>query len=252
MTTDDEYFVSTCSHTNESSELDAAGQRRLAYIKSMQPKGLKIKTALLNDKLVGLIYLFPVEHDPWGMQGREIMTFPCLWVTMDNWKRGVGTALLIAAEDEARALKAKGIATIGFYWDFWFMAAGFFEANGYSVVRRQGTQALLWKVWDNLVEPPDFPQPQYYFQPQRGKVVVDLFYNTFCLTSDVEAQHVREVCAAFGDQVVLNEYPADNPAVLRRFYLPRAIFVNGDSAFWGYEAPREDLREAIQKAIESL
>ena len=41
-----EYFVSTCSHVNESDELDAAGRRRLAWLRVMEPKGLQALTAL--------------------------------------------------------------------------------------------------------------------------------------------------------------------------------------------------------------
>jgi len=50
--------------------------------------------------------------------------------------------------------------------------------------------------------------------------------------------------------VALNEYRADDPDVLQYYQLPRGIFVNGKEIGWGYEAPREGIREAITKALE--
>jgi len=85
----------------------------------------------------------------------------------------------------------------------------------------------------------------------RVKVAVDLFWQTFCETSWIEAQRVREVSAEFGDAVALREYPVDDRAVLLRHQIPRAIYVNGRQIDWGYEAPREGIREAISRALEA-
>jgi len=80
-------------------------------------------------------------------------------------------------------------------------------------------------------------------------VGVDLFWNTFCQTSDIEAHRVREVVAEFGDSVVLNEYCADDHVILSRYQTPRGIFINGKEIGWGYEAPKEGIREAVSKAL---
>jgi hypothetical protein len=37
-----QYFVSTCSHVNESKEADACGERRLAWFKKMHDKGFRV------------------------------------------------------------------------------------------------------------------------------------------------------------------------------------------------------------------
>ncbi|MDI7250304.1 MAG: hypothetical protein QME93_09565, partial [Bacillota bacterium] len=94
--------------------------------------------------------------------------------------------------------------------------------------------------------------PRNEFEPIPGKVVVDLFWNTFCQTSDIEAQRVREVAAEFGDAVVLREYCADDRSVLLRYERARGIFVQGREIGWGYEAPREGIREAITAALAEL
>ena len=81
--------------------------------------------------------------------------------------------------------------------------------------------------------------------------MVDLFWNTFCQTSDIEAQRVREVAAEFGESVVVHEYCADERSILSRCQIPRGIFINGKEIWWGHEAPKEGIREAISKALKN-
>ena len=252
MTSDDEYFVSTCSHVSESDEIDACGRRRLEWLRSMHPKGLRTKVALLDGKHAGFLYAMPIEICPAMLMGRDLLMFPCLWVVKGANSRGIGKALLAEAELEAHHQRKKGITTLGHYGDFWFMPATFFEKHGYSAVLRDGDRAVLWKVFDESAEPPSFLESKYEFIPVAGKVVVDLFWFTFCQTVDVEAQRVREVAGEFGDLVVLNEYCADDRDILLRYQRPRGIFVNGREIGWGHEAPKDGIRKAIVDAEKEL
>ena len=252
MTAEDEYFVSTCSHVNESDEIDACGVRRLAWLQRMHAKGLRTKVALLDGKHAGFLYAMPIDICPTMLLGRDLLMVPCLWVIKEAKSKGVGKVLLAEAEVEAHRQKAKGVTTMAHYGDFWFMPAAFFEKHGYSPVVRDGNRAILWKVFDKSAKPPTFLEPKYEFIPVPGKVVVDLFWFTFCETSDIEAQRVREVAGEFGNSVVLNEYCADDREVFVRYQRPRGIFVNGKEIGWGYEAPKDGIREAIAEAIKEL
>ena len=249
---EDEYFVGTCTHVHESEEIDACAERRLAWLHRTYEAGARTKVALLDGKRVGFLYVMPIEVSPWGPVGRELMVIPCLYVIERAQGRGAGRALIAAAEKEARHQGRKALATTAYYHDFWFMPAPFFEKCDFTVVDRQGNLALMWKVFDSSAKEPRFLEPHYTYRPVPGKVVVDLFYNTFCGTSDIEAQRVREVAAEFGEAVALNEYSADDPATLTRYQIPRRILVNGEEIFWGYEAPREGIREAIERALENV
>jgi predicted N-acetyltransferase YhbS len=253
-----EYFVGTCSHVNESPEIDACGQKRIAWLHKMHEKGLRVKVAFLDDKPVGFLYVMPVEVSPWGPLGKDLFVFPCLWVLNQAKGKGAGSSLINEAEKEAQKQGRKGIVTYGYYHDFWFMPAPFFEKMGYKVADRRtwnageffGDEAILWKIFDQSAEVPRFLKSNYRFKPIPGKVAVDLFFNRFCQTSEIESQRVREVAAEFGDKVVLNEYRADDPDVLQCYQLPRGIFLNGKEIGWGYEAPKDGIREAISKALE--
>lgn len=247
----DEYFVSACSHVNESDELDAHARQRLQWLKANYEKGLRVKVGLVDDSPAGFVYLIPIEICPWGPLGEDLMVLPCLWVVKEAQNKGIGKALIASAEKETKHQRRKALTVIGFYHDFWFMPAPFFETCGFSAVQRKKDVAILWKVFDESAKPPKFLERNYKFEPVPNKVVVDLFWHSFCLTSAGEAQRVREVVAEFGDSVALNEYCADDRDILLRYQTVRAIFVNGTEIGWGYQAPREGIKEAISKALNS-
>ena len=102
----------------------------------------------------GCLYLIPVEVCPCTMIGQDLMVIPCLWVLQRARQMGVGKALLAEAEQETRRQGKKALATVAFYHDFWFMPAAFFEQNGFSVVNRQGKDAILWRCWTPPPSPP--------------------------------------------------------------------------------------------------
>ena len=221
----------------------------------MQPKGSRVKVATVDGKRVGFLHVIPIEFCPWGPIGRDLLVTPCLVSASKG--HGVGRALLAAAEEEARHQGRKGIVTIGYYHDHWFMPARFFEAAGFlrcpsareSDFDVEHRAAVLWKLSDEHTEAPVLFKPSYAFKPIQGRVVIDLFWNEFCQTSNVEAQRVREVAAEFGDLVALNQYSAEDRTALLHHQIARGIFINGREIYWGHEAPREGIREAITQAL---
>lgn len=246
---EDTYFVSTCSHVHESEEIDACGRRRAEWLARMRASGLRTHVALVDGSQVGFVYTMPIEVCPWGPIGRDVTVLPCLWVLPDHTKQGAGSALVAAAEGEALRQGAKALVTTAHEQYDWFMPVGFFASRGFSEARRSGGTVIMWRVFDDTAEPPDFLKRNYEFDPVPGKVVVDLFWHTFCQTSDVEAARVREVAAEFGDRVVLRERCADDHGDLMLHQVSRAIYVNGVEIGWGYEAPRDGIRDAIEKAL---
>ena len=254
MKPEDEYFVSTCSHVNESEEIDRCGARRRSLFLDLREKGSLFKVALLTGKHAGFAYGIPIEHAAWGPLGEDLLVIPCLYVLDEATGRGVGRTLIGSIEKDARAMGRKGVTVTaykGLYGADWFMPASYFERLGYKIVAERQTEVLLWKRFTPDVEAPHFLQPNYEFRGSTGRVVVDLFWNAFCQTSDIEAERVREVCAEFGDRVVLNEYPAEDRSTLLAYQIPRAIFVDGKEISWGYEAPQEGIRAALRRALAS-
>ncbi len=256
-----EYYVSTCTHVNESEEIDRNAEKRLAWFKKMYDKGLRIKVASIEGEIAGFLYMIPIEHSPMGPLGDDLMTIYCV-TAPDKYKgKGAGRALVEAAEEEAKRQGKKGMVTYGYRGDFWFMPASFFEKNGFGAVDSRKLDSpgesdileeivLLWKAFDDVVEPPSFPESRYEYKPMPGKVVVDLFWDISCQTTGIEGERVKEVAKEFGDRVILNEYPTHERDVYMRYQTHRGIFINGKEIGWGYEAPKDGVREAIRKALE--
>jgi len=127
MTKVDEYYVGTCTHVNENNiELEKSAPRRISWLRSMEKYGLKVKVALLDDLQAGFLYIMPIEINPWQIQDNDLMVFPRLVSQSKFSYNGVGKELIKTAEEETYKQKRKGIATIGYFWDFWFMPAAFF------------------------------------------------------------------------------------------------------------------------------
>ena len=249
MRPQDEPFVASCTHVGETEEWDASCRRRIPWLHGMIERGMRVKVALLDEEHAGFLYLLPIEIAPAGPIGVDLSVIQCLTV-VDRFKgHGAGHALVAAVKEEAKQQGRKGIVVTAFYHDFWFMPAPFFEQCGFTVARRKGESALLWKTFDPAAQPLRFMERHYHFAAVPGKVAIDLFWSRSCLTTDTEAQRVREVAAEFGDGVLLREYCADDPDVRARYGICRAIFINGQEVGWGYEAPKEGLREAIRAAM---
>ncbi len=249
MRAEDEPFVGTCSHVNESEEIDQSAKIRLAWLRDMVEKGLRIKVATIADEPVGKTYVMPIEIYPWAMSGRDMLALPCIWVPPQHQKKGVGRALITEAVAEANWQGKNALAAMCYAGDGWFMPATFFAKQGFSAIRQRGNEVLLWRPLSFDAEPPDFMDRQYVFDPIPGKVAVDLFWNSFCLTSVNEARRVRDVVSEFGNKVILREYVADDRMMLMQYQIPRGIMINGKEVGWGYAAPREKIREAIEEAL---
>lgn len=250
-------FVATCTHIDDTSdERDALIRVRGQWLRDTMKKGLKVKVALDdNGEPLGFAHCLPIELGTWGMSGKDLMTVPCLTLRYKKvYEReqgsGAGRTLMEAVEQEAQKSK-KGVAVLCYDNDFWFMPLSFFKKLSYKEVTRQGETVIAWKTFAP-VEPPVMHTSQYKFRPVPGKVVVDVFWHPMCGTCIGEIANFRAVCAEFGDKVILNEYNTGDKAVLDKYQITRALFFNGKSRCWGYEAPRDEIRKEIKKVSEEI
>jgi len=253
--TADERFITTCSHVDESEEIDRCAERRRVLFDRLRAEGARFKVAVFDDALAGFIHGVPIRHASWGAVGENLMMIPCLFVRERFSGRGVGRALVEAVEAAARRTGTNGVAVVA-YRDLaeaaWFMPAPFFDELGFEEIERRGHEALLWRPFLPNLAAPRLLRPDWSFQPVSGKVVVDLFWNEFCPTSSIEARRVREVAREFGDNVIIREYQAEDRSILLCHQTPRAVYINGREIGWGYEAPREGIRNAIRDAFRAI
>jgi len=253
MTEEDEWYVGTCTHVEEKNEeIEQCAQERITYFKHMNNFGLKIKVALFNDQHAGFIYLFPIEVSPREFQGKDLFFIPCLVAHSKFSGHNIGKALIDEAENEAGKQNKDGIAIFAIDWDYWFMPVKYFIHLGFKIADRKDQELLLWKKFNKNAIPPQFIEENYSFTKINNKVVIDLFYNTFCQTSAIESKRVRSVVKEFGEKVILNEFPSDDRTICAKYGISRAIYINGKPLELNAEIDKEILREYIKSAIKSI
>jgi len=250
-------YISLCTHVDEvRPDHLLAAEMRLRWLKSQSEFcGMRTKVAVGEDgRILGFIHMIPIGSPLSGMVGKDLMAIPCLTINYQlvyTQKRGtgVGRALVQACEQEAMRRGFKGLAAYAYGGDFWFMPSAFFQKVGFA---RVSEGSNIWvKKWGDAKDPVE-PKVHYQHEPISGKVVIDYFWSPFCFTVCNEIINIREAASEFGDRVELREYRADDPESFARYGMLRALFINGEPKGWGYEAPREKLREEIAKAIQNL
>lgn len=249
-------FVATCTHNEDNNnEIEKAALVRESWLRDNLTRGLRVKVVIDNGKPVGFAHCLPIELGTWGMSGTDLMTVPCLTVKYNHVYQkktgsGYGRALIEAVESEARKTN-KGVAVLAYDNDFWFIPASFFKKLGYNQVSKQGDAVIMLKSFEP-VEIPVMHRLNYRPTFVPDKVVVDAFWNPMCQTSITEITRIREVCAEYGDKLILNEYNCGDKDILEKYQTARALFINGRYKSWGYEAPREGLRQEIDKTFKKL
>ncbi len=191
-----------------SPEMKEAGNHKEVWYNRMKDKGLRVKLAIDDqNQAVGMIEYVPIDYAP--ANGKDIYYINCIWVhghkkgVGDNQKRGYGKALLKAAEADAKALGAKGIAAHGITLPYWIPAA-FYKKQGYKVVDRTNVMRLLFKPFTDDAEPPKFfrhsKNPPKNTNP--GKVTVTYFLNGCCPSCNIVCERAKRATQSFGKKAV--------------------------------------------------
>src|SRR3972149_3731611 len=111
-----------------SEEIREAGDHKAKWFERMRGQGLRVKVAVDDSGIIGgMIHYVPIEKV--AVEGRDLYYLYCIWVHgyaqgRGNFRRkGMGQALLAAAEQDARSLGAKGVVVWGLALPFLMRAA---------------------------------------------------------------------------------------------------------------------------------
>ncbi len=88
--TADEWFITTCSHVDESEEINRCAQRRRILFEKLRAEGARFKVAILDGVHAGFIHGVPIRRASWSAVGENLMMIPCLFVRERFSGRGVG------------------------------------------------------------------------------------------------------------------------------------------------------------------
>lgn len=249
------YLVCLEDWSDESKE---AGRHKEIWYHRMKDKGLRVKLAFDDHgALGGMIQYIPIECSFVG--GSDLYVINCIWVHGHSQgrgsfqHRGMGTALLEAAEVDARALGAKGLVAWGLLIPV-FMRASWFKKHGYRKVDRQGIRVLLWKPFASDAIPPQWLPSKGKPSLDPNKVTVTAFCNGWCPAQNLALERAKRASAEpqFADKVVFREIDTFDRADILRLGIADALFVNNKEVRTGPPPSYEKIRKLIDKQAKKI
>jgi GNAT superfamily N-acetyltransferase len=252
--TDEHKGLFACCLEDWSDDAREAGTRRNCWVDRFLAKGLRAKLAIDERGTVGgMVQYLPIEHS--NIDGGGLYFILCIWVHGHKQGRGnfqghgMGSALLEAAEADARERGATGMAAWGIWLPFW-MKASWFRRHGYRKADRQGMAVLMWKPFSPDAEPPRWhPKRGVLPDPVAGKVNVTAFVNGWCMAGNLTTERARRAAVELGDKIAYREIDTSEPGAVEKWGISDAVFVDGREVRSGPPPSYEKIRSVIARRI---
>lgn len=242
-----------------SDEIREAGNHKEVWFNRMKDQGLRVKIAVQDEKVCGMIQYVPVENS--FAEGKDLYFIHCIWVhghkqgVGNRQKRGMGKALLEAAEKDVESLGRKGLVAWGLSLPFW-MKASWYKKQGYRKIDKNGMFVLLWKPFADDASPPRWIRGKKKPQPLPDKVTVTSFLNGWCTAQNMVHERARRASLEFGDKVEFQEIRTSDRDVFMEWGMPDALFIDGKEVRTGpppsYEKIRKKIAVRVKKRSKDL
>lgn len=238
-----------------SSDLREAGSHKSNWYEKNRDR-VRVKLALDDQGTAGgMIQYMPIEDS--FAEGLDLYMIYCIWVHghkkgRGNFqKRGMGRALVEAAEQDARERGVKGIAAWGISMPF-FMKASWFKKRGFKPVDRQGISVLLWKSFTEEAIPPQFIKRRRKPEPIAGRVSVTAFINGWCPAQNMVYERAKRAAGEFGDSVEFNGIDTSNREVFLDWGIYDGLFIDGREVRTGPPPSYDKIERLIRKRVRRL
>jgi GNAT superfamily N-acetyltransferase len=246
-----------CCLEDWSKDMAETGNHKECWYRTMKEKGARVKLAQAdNGEIGGMIQYIPIEYSQF--EGNNCYVVLCIWIHghkqgRGNFqKKGMGKALLKAAEDDVKSLGSAGLATWGLILPF-FMRASWFKKHGYKTVDKDGMARLLWKPFVENAVPPKFIKLKKKPELVPGKVAITTFINGWCPGQNMAIERTKRAMTEFGDKIAYTEYNTlDNRNIIKEWGLADAIFVDRKMIVTGPPPSYEKVRKIIEKKVNKL
>ena len=239
-----------------SEDIKEAGNHKACWYEKMKDKGLRVKLALdEKGEVGGMIQYIPVEYAP--IEGTDLYFVNCIWVHghkkgRGNFqKKGMGKALIQAAEEDVKKKGARGLAAWGLALPIW-MKASWFKKQGYRKVDREGMQVLLWKSFMQDAIPPKWIRQKKKPEKQKGKVVVTAFLNGWCSAQNIVFERAKRAAAELGDRVVFDEINTFNRDTFLEWGISDALFIDDKQMSTGPPPSYKKIKKCIAKKVKKI
>jgi GNAT superfamily N-acetyltransferase len=240
-----------------SDEMREAGDHKVRWYEKMKDRGLGVKLALdERGEVGGMIQYVPIELSP-GAEGKDLYFVLCIWVhghkkgRGDFQKKGMGKALLQAAEDDAKQRGAKGMAAWGMSIPV-FMRASWFKKHGYRIADKMGMQVLLWKPFAEETKPPRWVRPKKTPERTAGQVTVTALLHGWCPVMNMTIERARRAASELGDRVEFRMVDAFDRNVILEWGTSDALFIDEKQVRTGPPPSYEKIKKKIAKRVKGL
>lgn len=245
-----------CCLEEWSEDMKEAGNYKQKWYACMKDKGLKVKLAVDdNGTIGGMIQYIPVEYST--VEGENLYVVLCIWVhghkqgRGDYRKKGMGKALLKAAEEDSKNLGADGLVAWGLIIPV-FMQASWFKRQGYKVVDKSGITRLLWKPFNDKATPPRFMKPQNIPGKDKGKVSVKMFRYGWCQAYNITCERVIRASEEFPGKINLETIETLDREVVKKWGITDGIYINGKELNAGPPPSYEKIRKKIRRQVNKI
>ena len=239
-----------------SDEMKEARGHKACWFHAYKEKGLRVKLAL-NDKdaAAGMIQYLPIEES--FVDGEDLYFILCIWV--HGYKegvgkcqgRGIGAALLDAAERDAKELGAKGIAAWGLWLPFW-MKTSWFKKHGYKKADRDSMRLLVWKSFSDDTGPPHWIHQKKTPPKNPGKITLTAFMNGWCPAQNIVFERAKRASAEFGDWVLFERIDTSDRETFLEWGISDGIFIDGKQLSFGPPLSYEKIVKMISRKVKKL
>jgi len=182
ISADTERAFFTCLHHEESENLWETTPLRNWYAE-YKDKGYKAQVLLLDDgRIGGKCHYIPIEHSPFV--GENLLAILCITVWPyehhigDQRDKGYGRFILNHIEQYARSSGFNGVVAWAMDWDW--NPVSFYLHMGFSIVDREDKVCVVWKSYNDGVEPPKLLRLDDTFVEGIEKVHVLVADNPWC------------------------------------------------------------------------
>jgi len=239
-----------------SDEMREAGNHKTRWYETMRDRGLRVLLALDDERrAVGMIQYLPIEQSI--ADGHGVYMVLCIWVhgyrqgVGKHQGHGIGSALLAAAERDARQLGAKGLAAWGVTLPLW-MRASWFKKHGYQTADRIAGRELVWKPFTADAQAPKWIAPGPVPEATDGQVTMTAFLSGWCPAMNVVHERAKRVAEELGPPVVFVSIDTTEPAAMRQHGQSDDVFLDGKRLQRGAPPSYDKIKKRASKRVRRL
>jgi len=251
--TESHYF---CCLEEYNKDMQEDGNQKIKRYNHMKDKGLRVKYAVNDNGVIGgMIHYIPIEYS--SFEGKNLYALLCIWVhghkagRGDHRKRGMGNALLKAAEEDVKNMGKDGLVAWGLAIPV-FMRASWFRKHGYKTVDKGGMMRLLWKPFSENAVPPKFMKPKKLPGKGESKVNVTLFRNGWCPNFNIAAERTLKVAEEFAGKADIQQFSGMDRGIVNEWGISEAIYIDGKELWTGPAPSVKSIRKKITKRVKKL